>query len=249
MKRIAVMLLAVALMTGAASADTLVFSGAVYDAFITDPVPVGDGSESLLGFTLYFVNTSGDTGKAFDTFDDVSDVAFTGISSGPLAEAMGKGLHQQDSLAFGSYSPTASNANYSTAIDSHFLSQDGDLLTVQAPNETRVVNVSTEPSDALAPFDAFADTSFGDHLGGAFADSTAAGVSPRLLAYLVVADPGGPLGLVAYGSALSVVDNFYQGSGPSGGEIMQFGIGVVPEPATMSLLAIGGIAALIRRRK
>ena len=245
MKRFAVMLLAAALLTGVASADTLVYTGTVYDAFITDPVAVGDGSESLIGFTLYFVN-KGDVSKAFDTFDDVSNPLFTGITAG----ALGSGLHQHDSTLLGSFSPTLSNPNYATAIDSHFLVLDGNLLNVQAPNEDRLVAPSAEASDAGIPFDGFGDTSFGTHMGGAFADSTAAGVGTRNLAYLVVQDPGLPLVGVAYGDALSVVDNFYLGSGPGGGEVVQFGIGVVvPEPATMGLLAIGGIAALIRRRK
>jgi hypothetical protein len=244
MKRIAVMLLAAALLTGVASADIQVYTGTVYDAFITDPVAVGDGSENLIGFTLYFVNKDV-VSKAFDTFDDVSNPLFTGITAG----ALGKGLHQHDSTLLGSFSPTLSNPNYATAIDSHFLVLDGNLLNVQAPNEDRLVAPSLEASDAGVPFDGFGDTSFGTHMGGAFADSTAAGVSPRNLAYLVVQDPGLPLTGVAYLDALSVVDNFYLGSGPGGGEVLQFGIGVLPEPATMSLLAIGGIAALIRRRK
>ena len=241
MKRFAVMLLAAALMTGVASADTLVFSGAVYDAFITDPVPVGDGSESLIGFTLYFVNTSGDSAKAFDTFDDQSNPAFTGITGE---------LHQHDSTLLGSFSPTLSNPNYSTAIDSHFLVNDGDLLNTTAPNETRLVAPSLEASDAANPtFQTFADTSFGDYMGGSFADNTAAGVTPRNLVYLVIRDPGLALTGVAYGDELSLVDNFYLATGPGGGEVVEFGIGVVPEPATMSLLAIGGVVALIRHRK
>ena len=245
MKRFAVMLLAAALLTGVASADIQVYSGSVYDAFITDPVPVGDGSEGLVGFTLYFVNTTGDSAKAFDTFDDVSNASFTGITPGP---ANPLGLHQHDSTLLTSFSPTLSNANYATAIDSHFLVQDSNLLNVVAPNETRLVAPSAEASDAGIPFDGFADTSFGNYMGGAFADSTAAGVATRNLVYLVIPDPGGTLEGVAYMDATSVVDSFFLGSGPGGGEVVQFGIGV-PEPATMSLLAIGGVAALIRRRK
>ena len=66
---------------------------------------------------------------------------------------------------------------------------------------------------------------------------------------MVIKDPGQPLVGVPYMDPLSLVDNFYLATGPNGGENVQFGIGVVPEPATMSLLAIGGVAALIRRRK
>jgi hypothetical protein len=242
MKRLAAVLLAAALMTGVASADTLVFSGAVYDAFITDPVAVGDGSEGLIGFTLYFVNTTGDAAKAFDTFDDQSNPAFTGITGE---------LHQHDSTLLASFSPTLSNPNFSTAIDSHFLALDGNLLNTTAPTETRLVAPSAEASDAANPtFQTFADTSFGDYMGGSFADNTAAGVATRNLAYLVIRDPGIPICGMAYGDTGSYVDCFFLATGPGGGEVLQFGIGdVIPEPATMSLLAIGSVAALIRRRK
>jgi hypothetical protein len=237
MKRIAVMLLAVALLTGIASADTLVFTGAVYDAFITVPVPVGDGSESLIAFDLYFVN-KGDTNKAFDTFDDQSNPAFTGITGA---------LHQQDGPALLAWTPTMSQTAFATALDSHFITLDANLINVVAPNETRGLAPSTEAVDAASPFTAFGAVSFGDYMGGVFTDLTQIGVSPRFLAHLVITDPGLELGPVAYGTGL--VDNFYLASGPGGGEVVQFGIGVIPEPATMSLLAIGGIAALIRRRK
>ena len=213
------------------------FSGAVYDAFITTPVPVGDGSESLIGFTLYFVNKA-DGSKAFDTFDDVSNPAFTGITGE---------LHQHEGPLFSDFSETLTG-NFATAIDSHFLVQDANLLSIVAPNETYGVAPSLEGTDALPPFNGpgFWDTSFGSHMGGAFADNASIGVSPRNLAYLVIRDPGQPLVGVAYGAGL--VDNYYLATGPGGGEVVQFGIGV-PEPATMSLLAIGGVAALIRRRK
>ena len=248
MRNVTLTVLAVLVLAGAAGADTMVLSGPVYDVFITDPVPVGDGSESLIGFTLYFVNTTADTGYGFDTFDDVSLPAFTGISAGPLAQATGGGLHQHDSTLLGSFSPTLSNANYSTAIDSHFLVTDGDLLNIQAPNETRLVNPSAEASDAAPPFDDFADTSFGNHMGGAFASNSSIGVTTRNLAYLVVRDPGGPLVGRPYADPLALVDCYFLATDPKGGQSLPFSIGT-PEPATMSLLAFGVLTALIRRRE
>ncbi len=237
MKRFAVMLLAAALLTGVASADIQVFSGATYDAFITEPAPVGDGSENLIGFTLYLVNTTGNAGKNMDTFDDQSDVAFIGITGA---------LHQHDAPGFSSYTPTLDVVNYATAIDSHFLVTLGDLLVISAPAETRNVAGSTEASDAPIPYDAFGETTFGDYMGGAFANNLWGAASVDV-AYLVVADPGLPLIGTTVGDGF--VNASFLATGPGGGEDVAFGITTVPEPATLSLLAIGGVAALIRRRK
>ena len=85
MKRLAVMLLATALLAVTAQADVLLLSGARYDAFITDPVPVGNGSEGLIGFTLYFVNTTADAGFDAGSFDGVY-FGYTGITGEDLCD-------------------------------------------------------------------------------------------------------------------------------------------------------------------
>ena len=101
---------------------------------------------------------------------------------------------------------------------------------------------STEAPLTGGPFAPFAAVSFGSFLTGVFAVDAAPVFD---LAYIVIEDPGQPLQLVA-SDGLVNVDLFV--SGTKGGEIFDFQIGV-PEPATMALLAIGGLGALIRRRK
>ena len=234
MKKLAVMLLAVAFCAGAANADTLVFSGATYDAFITTPVAVGDGSESLLGFELYLVNTTGDSGFDASAFDgeEFGYTGFTGV------------MHQHYSTQLQPTTPNTDSAQFATSIDTHFAFATGDMLIVSSPTEdVASAGTSDEASDAPPPFDTWGSTDFGNSLTGIFAVDAA---STLTLAYFVVADPGEPLQQVAFGTGL-VNANFFM-SGTSGGEILEFGIGV-PEPATMGLLAIGGLGALIRRRK
>ena len=245
MKRIAVMLLVAALLTGVASADIQVYTGTTYDAFITDPVPVGvnPAGEKLIGFDLYFTNKTADVDVNPDTMDDQSDPLFTGITGA---------LHQQEGPILGDVSETLSSS-FATAIDSHFLVLDTDLIVTTLPTEDFDVAVSVEPTDVVGPLAPFAALSFGSYMGGSFTDTTTTGLTTRSLAHLVIVDPGQPLVGVAYEAAgpaeFSLVDNFYLMTGSGGGEDVQFGIGVIPEPATMSLLAIGGVVALIRRRK
>ena len=231
MKRIAVMLLVAAVFAGTANADILLFSGARYDVSITDPVAVGDGSENLIAFTLMFTNNTGDAGFDAGSVDGVY-FGYTGITGS---------LHQEYSPALSPTSPTSDNT-FASAIDTHFAQVAGDMLVVSPATEDTDVLPSTEPPLTPAPFDAFVATSFGSFLTGVFAVDSAPVFE---LAYIVIVDPGQPLQLVT-ADPLVNVDLFV--SGTKGGEIFDFMIGV-PEPATMSLLAIGGLAALIRRRK
>ena len=248
MKRFGVMLLAAALLTGVASADIQVYSGSTYDAFITDPVPVGDGSEGLIGFTLYLNNKSGDAANNMDVYDDQSTPTQI-LGEGPFSGLTGE-FHQHDAPGFGSFTPTLDVANYATAIDSHFLVLTPNLLVISAPGETRNVAPSLEASDAPVPYNAFGETTFGDYMGGAFANNLWGGGTQTDLAYLVIRDPGMPLTGNVFGAVDNVVDSFFLATGTgSGAEEVRFGIVPIPEPATMGLLAIGGVAALIRRRR
>jgi len=233
MKKLAVMLLAVALLAGAANADTLVFSGVRYNAFITTPVVLG-GAENLLGFSLRLVNKTGDNGFNASAFDGVAFgyTGFTGV------------MHQHYSAALAPSTPTLDSVQYANNIDTHFAFLTSAMLIVNAPSENVAgAGPSAQASTAPPPFDMFANTDFGNKLTGTFAVTANANLT---LAYFVVKNPGMPLGVVATGGLVNA--NFFM-SGTKGGEVISFKIGGVPEPATMGLLAIGGLGALIRRRK
>ena len=224
MKKFAVMLLAVSLLAGAANADFKVFDGSVYDVFITTPVAVGDGSESLVSVVLRIENKTGDPGLNASSFDGVTpEFGYTGIT--------GK-LHQHIApLLLPAGSPTMDSPAFATAIDTHFLVVTGDLLIVEAPSEDTTMP-SAEASDADPSFLPFAETHFGTELTGTFAVDAV----PTLdLAQIVV----------PFGETVTL--NLFM-SGTSGGEVISTSF-LVPEPATMGLLAVGGLGVLIRRRK
>ena len=129
MKKLTVMFVAFGLMFSVANADVLLFSGASYDVFITDPVAVGDGSESLISFDLKLVNNTGDAGFDASAFDGVA-FGYTGITSGVFNA--GTGLHQQYSTVLQPTSPTL-DGNYATATDTHFLDVVANMLVVTPP--------------------------------------------------------------------------------------------------------------------
>ena len=224
MKKFVILLLALGLTVGAAEADFKVFDGSVYDVFITDPVAVGDGSENLVSVVLRIENKTGLVGFDASSFDGVTpEFGYTGIT--------GK-LHQHIApLLLPAGSPTMDSPAFATAIDTHCLVVTGDLLIVEAPSEDATMP-SAEASDADPAFLAFAETHFGTVLTGTFAVDAV----PTLdLAQIVV-----PFGT-------TVTLNFFM-SGTSGGEVIDTSF-PVPEPATMGLLAVGALGALIRRRK
>ncbi|MHC4562475.1 MAG: PEP-CTERM sorting domain-containing protein [Planctomycetota bacterium] len=151
-----------------AGAETIVFSGDIYDLVISDPVGVGAGAggEGLVGFTVTAVNTAGfncnpgtpeESGDFYDpTVLDNDYFGYTGIT--------GK-LHQHYSHSEGIYSPEEGGP-VSTAIDSHWMGIEG--VRIGQPSENYDVWASDEPSDCTGPLAGFADTSFGDHMNGLF---------------------------------------------------------------------------------
>ena len=231
MKKIACLLSAVLMLAGAAHADILVFDGVEYDVFITDPVPVGT---TLVSFDLVVTNMTGDAGKN---------------PSGLMANTNALGsmgffgdLHQHDWALVSFTSPMNDNPSFADAFDTHFLFGPADIVTAVAPTEDSGLAPSAEPA-------ALGDHSFGSFLTGGVALLGGNPSASWSIAQFVIEDPGAPIVGAALGAEGSVLDAFFQVAGAEGGkENIGFSL-VVPEPATMSLLAVGGVAALIRRRK
>lgn len=239
-KMLVVAAMTLAICAGAARADILLTSGAIYDVFMTDPVSVGDGSENLIAFDLYIVNTTGDAGYDAAGFDGVA-FGHSGITSGMFGP--GQGLHQHYSTALQESTPTLEGP-YATAIDTHFNEMLNNMLVVTPPSEAvNDIGPSTESSDVPPPFDLFAETAFGSQLTGTFAMPAAPSLS---LAHIVIKDPGYLPLATPFGSGLVDVD--FSISGSEGGEVIRFSMGF-PEPATVGMFVMGAAALLRRRRK
>ena len=205
-----------------ANADTLVFSGDVYDVYFTTPVAVGV-VEDLVAFTIRIENTTGDAGYDLGAFDGApTPFGYTGIT--------GK-LHQHYSPSVPVLTPTTDSAAYATAIDTHFLFTIAEMVVVTSPAEDTQVSPGTEPTDAPSPFDALAATSYGSYLTGTFATNVAVPILD--LAYVVV-EQGTPVKL-----------DFFM-SGTAGGEHIFY---EVPEPTFAGLMLIAGVGLLRRRRR
>lgn len=228
---------AVGLLAAAAGADHVVWSGSIYDVVITDPVPVGanpDG-EALVGFMLKIVNTSGNSGYDPAGFNG-SASGRTGITTAtPL-------LHSQQFVSTPTLDEEIAGNVTATLIDTHFNFMVTDMLYVgTAPSETNSLAASVEPGDATGPLAAMATTGFGDRMhgnfavvGGAAADVDGDGdPTTWQLAWIVVPMP------------VTIDMNFFT-TGIKGGEAVVGSF--IPEPATLSLLAIGAVGLLRKRR-
>lgn len=227
MKKIACLLSAVLMLACAAQADMLVFSGVDYDVFITDPVTTG----SLISFELFAVNTSGEAGK------NPSGIGASTTQAGDMG--FDGAFHQNGLPAYGVTSPM-NDSSFADGLDTHFLFGPADVISVVAPAEDQ--GVAASPLGGMYSFGSYLIGDVG-LLGGNASASWS-------IAQFVLADPGQPLMATSYQAEGSVMDAFFKLAGQGGNsEDVAFSLVPVPEPATMSLLAIGGVAALIRRRK
>lgn len=196
---------------GSAQADEQVFSGTIYDLYVTTPVEVGDGSEELVGVELYAVNKTGNAAYNASDFDGVGS-GYTGFTGT---------MHQHYSDILGMLTPTLTYPQYATVIDTHFAFTESDMQVVTTPSEdVSGAGPSAEATDALPPFDNFGFTDFGNHLTGTFSVDAEASLT---LAHLVLRDPGPTVNHVPFGHG-EINAEFYLG-GAAGGETLRFGIG------------------------
>ncbi len=140
--------------TPVAQSNRTVYTGSQYTVRMVDVSTFND----LTRFTLRVMNTTGLAGYDAGTFDGVY-FGYTGITGQ---------LHQHYSTGPATTSATADSV-YATAIDTHFLANIGDMLTVETPTESVDAWASAVASDATPPFDGFATTDFGRALTGVFA--------------------------------------------------------------------------------
>lgn len=251
MKKMLSILCVLAICTTVASADTTVWSGLTYDAVISTPVVIGSSTSlssptvarDLVQFTLTFVNTTGDAGgNPFNL--DLGDAP-----PAPGTPVTGNGLYgelHQHSFFGATNSPTQ-DSPMADLFDTHLLLNAADLVSVMVPTEDAN---STDPSDLVAVpvmVPALDTYMFGTQLRGVFTASAARPVGPLRTADWTL------LNIVTFADAIDgdLANNIhFQGviAGETLAETADFQISI-PEPATMSLMAIGGIAALIRRRK
>ena len=134
----------------------IIHVGVDADIEISEPFSVGDGSESLLMFNLTALAKNGVLLGGFD-----------GTISGPL--------HQQSAGV--TTTPTLdeplSGSTFVTDIDSHFLINTADVISIGLPVETLgASDSSAEAANATGPDAAQAITSFGTSLSGSFASIT-----------------------------------------------------------------------------
>jgi len=255
MKRtVSLLSVAIMLMTAgvASSAEIVVYSGAIYDVVI-EPAPQMDvgvpnpGGESLIGFMLKIRNKSGDPRLNPAGFDGA-----TGTRQGFYT--IEPELHSQHFTTTPTLDEEMGGTTTITLIDTHFNFMASDVLFVgTAPSETNSVGVSVEPKDASGQWGAMALVSFGDRLygnfslvGGAAADVDGDG-DPTTWELAWFAVPGHPL-VPPYSPTTWIYMNFFV-TGLDPGELIVGSFPVIPpEPATMSLLALGGISLLRKRR-
>lgn len=186
---------------------------------------VNVGGVDLAYAVLAIVSDAGGTPNAYD-----------GGIYGPLVQA-GQD-NSGDPFNQNKYSPLLGINGWPADVmelDSHFMSASGDpadILAQTAPAESNDWSLGKDPIYSYLDMGLDAGTG----LTGVFTDTSAAG-DTWAFARIV-----GGLG--------TTVDIIGETASPEGEyAALEQGYTFVPEPATMSLLALGGVAALIRRKR
>ena len=225
MRKFVGLVVMLALVAGTANAETL-YSGTNFDVVRTTPVSVGT-AENLVSFTLSIV---GKNGKLPSTFDSTNDGAQDANQGGIIAAKMHQ-EYQTSGMGSPKISPTSEfwsdNGVTPPDWDSYFLiAESDDWSPITAPGET--VNLASSSQSALYAGYNFG-CNFGDRLYGAFAKK---GTAPSTLDLANICVPSG--------TALSFDFNVAASDGTTE---------YIPEPATLTLLGLGGVLGLLRRKR
>jgi hypothetical protein len=235
MKKLLAASLLLALIAAPASA-AITYTGTLYDIVVSDPTSVGS-VEGLLSYTVSAVAKPGTAPATTITSIGTLDTLTVGVIGAPIGNYTDGILHNeqftQSSPPFGRLVTPDMVGAGSSSVDTHFLVDPSKVIAVQPLSEPEVDPASSgEPGD----YSPVGVTGFGDYLLGAYAYTGGNEPNETSHAFLQVVIPSGT---TAYG--------YIQVAGA--GKAEDFEGFAIPEPATMSLLGLGGLAALIRRRK
>lgn len=251
-KTLTVLAAALALTTAVTAANAAPFTQTVGDVTLTVTnlgVPTNDFGENVTGYTAYDVSLSTNDGSNITSMA-FGGAGFTGFQ-GPLLQEWDYTVNKKGQAT---YSPTPDVQPNATqggglngqdyGLDSHFLLNMSNFLVQTPPTEDNPALHNASASYAPgSPGDDGGDVwGIGTSLVTNVAGNGAANDFPSFdVAYLVIPSSG----FVSYSFAATTDANGspqsnFAGSIPSA---------VTPEPASLGLLAVGGMALLARRKR
>jgi hypothetical protein len=199
---------------------------------VTSLGAASDGTTTYTGFTAYKVTATTTNGAK------ITSITLGNVNNAnPGAGASGAFLQAWSSDGFGGFNPTPAfavlNGVSAASLDSHFLlttQRTGDLLLAEDNN---FINPAGGPPDGTLNFGT------GSTLTGVFGIGSASQASSMDVLYLVLPNA----------AAATIVGQIATDENTNYDVVTNVGGAPVPEPASLGVLALGGVALLARRRK